>query len=455
MKQTLFLLMLLARPAWAEEPAADGGEEVPEGLYEPESPEDQALEARVAALEESLAQTKAVTESLNQRLEAASALQAHFSGYLDVGFFWAGGNGSGVRPDYRHLVPGTSDLLTSWVFIGDPLATTINSRGDVADLGASRAIRFDPVHSQGRPSFLINALNLGLSGGIGEEVTFAAMIDFIPRDALLTGAALGDFIDVKLAFAQWERTLGSVRLVLSVGKFDALHGLEYRAQEANTRLTVTPSLLCRYTCGRAVGLKAQLFLLDGALEAAIALTNGSNQHELFPWGSETDWNGFKTVSARLLARSGRFEATISGAVGAQDRQPDDNLMQWHLGAGARLVISSLLLQAEVVGGRAPGKPQDGVACAAASCLIYLGAYVMAGYKIAGIVTPYARVDWRTGSMRAGRQYAYQSNDLRTTLGVRVEPVTRLTFKAEYAFNAELFGPAFDDDVFTSSIVVAW
>ena len=108
------------------------------------------------------------------------------------------------------------------------------------------------------------------------------MIDFLPRDALLTGAAFGDFIDVKLAYAKWERKLGPVRFALSAGKFDALHGLEYRAQEANTRLTVTPSLLCRYTCGRAVGLKAQLFLLDGALEAALALTNGSNQHELFP-----------------------------------------------------------------------------------------------------------------------------------------------------------------------------
>jgi len=451
----LLSLMLLAASAWAAEPEADAGVEVPEGLYEPESPEDKGLEARVAALEESLAQTKAVTERLTQQLEAASALQVQFSGYLDVGFFWAGGDGSGVRPDYRRQVPGTEDLLTSWVLIGDPLSTAINSRGDVADLGASRAIRFDPIHSQGRPSFLINALNLGLSGGIGDEVIFAAMIDFIPRDALLTGAALGDFIDVKLAYAKWERKFGTVRFALSAGKFDALHGLEYRAQEANTRLTVTPSLLCRYTCGRAIGLKAQLFLLDGALEAALALTNGSNQHELFPWGSETDWNGFKTVSARLLARSGQFEATVSGAVGAQDRQPDDSLMQWHVGVGARLVVSSLLLQAEVAGGRAPGKAEGGVACAAASCLVYLGAYLMAGYKIAGLVTPFARADWRVGSMRAGRQYAYESNELRTTLGARVEPVKRLTLKAEYTFNAELFGQAFDNDVFTSSIVVAW
>ena len=77
------------------------------------------------------------------------------------------------------------------------------------------------------------------------------------------------------------------------------------------------------------------------------------------------------------------------------------------------------------------------------------------YPAIRYVPPYARVDWRTGSMRAGRQYAYQSNELRTTLGVRVEPVKRLSLKAEYTFNAELFGPAFDNDVFTSSIVVAW
>lgn len=453
---TVALLALLlgapdagAPPPVPEDPAEE--EEVVE-----EASDEPDLEARVAALEEALAQTKLTADRLSQQAAAASALQVQFSGYIDVGFFAVGGNGSGVRKDYRRLVAGTGDILSSWVLIGDPLSTAINSRGDPADLGDSRALRFDPIHSQGRPSFLINALNLGLTGSVGDEVTLQALIDFLPRDAILSGAAVGDFIDVKLAWVRWEHRVGSVKLSVQAGKFDSLHGLEYRAQESSTRLTVTPSLLCRYTCGRPVGLKAQAFFLDGALEAAVALTNGSMQQELWPWSNETDWNGFKTVSARLLGHLGAaVDLTVSGAVGAQDRQPDDRLMQWHVGGGARVVLGGFLGQAEFLGGRAPGKAAGEVPCGAASCINYIGAYGLFAYKIAHLVTPYARVDWRASSMRAGRDYAYESNEVRTTLGVRVQPVSRLTLKAEYTFNTELFGPPFDDDVFTSSVVVSW
>jgi hypothetical protein len=447
------LALLLAGSSFAQEDA--GVEDEQAGLYE-DSTDEPDLAERVAALEEALAEQKVVTERLAQEAEAKRAVQVVFSGYIDVGFFAVGGNGSGVRKDYARTVANTSDILSSWVLIGDPLSTTINSRGDVADLGDSRALRFDPIHSQGRPSFLVNAVNLGLAGTVGDELSFHAMLDFLPRDALITGAAFGDFIDVKLAWARWERELGPVRLAISAGKFESLHGLEYRAQEAPARLTVTPSLLCRYTCGRPVGLKAQAWFLDGALEATLALTNGSTQQELFPWSNESDWNGFKTVHGRVFGRLGTvMELSLSGAVGAQDRQPDDGLLQWHLGAGARLTLDALLFQVEVVGGRAPGKAAAGVPCAAASCINYLGAYGLFAYKIAHVVSPYARVDWRQSSMRNGRLYAYESNELRATLGLRVEPVKRLLLKAEYTFNAELFGVPFDDDVFTSSVVVSW
>lgn len=449
------LVVSLAGQALAQEDAGVA-EETDEGpLYE-ESSSEPELAARVAALEEALAEQKLATDRLTQQAEAQSAVQVVFSGYIDVGFFAVGGNGSGVRKDYGRQVPGTSDILSSWVLIGDPLSTTINSRGDVADLGDSRALRFDPIRSQGRPSFLVNAVNLGLAGTVGDDLSFHAMLDFLPRDALVTGAAFGDFLDVKLAWARWEHEWSAVRVAVSAGKFESLHGLEYRAQEAPARLTVTPSLLCRYTCGRPLGLKAQAWFLEGALEAALALTNGSAQQELFPWSNESDWNGFKTVHGRLFGRIGTlWELTVSGAVGAQDRQPDDGLLQWHLGAGARLTLDALLVQAEFVGGRAPGKPAGAVPCGAASCLNYLGAYGLFAYKIAHLVSPYARVDWRQSSMRSGRLYAYESNEVRATLGLRVEPVKRLTLKAEYTFNAELFGVPFDDNVFTSSAVVSW
>lgn len=282
-----------------------------------------------------------------------------------------------------------------------------------------------------------------------------ALVDLLPRDALLTGAALGDFLDVKLAWLRWEREWRGFRFAISAGKVDSVHGLEYRAQESAQRLTVTPSLLCRYTCGRPVGLKAQAFFLDGALEATVALTNGSAQQELFPWSNESDWNGFKTVSARVLAHLGPVELTASGSVGAQDRQPDDALMQWHVGGGARALLGAFSLQAEFVTGRAPGKDDGAVKCGAAACLAYRGAYGLLSYKVAHLVTPYLRVDWRQATMRSGRDWAYQADVVRATLGARVDVLKRFAIKAEYTFNGELFGPPFANDVFTSSVVASF
>jgi hypothetical protein len=422
---------------------------------EPWAPDDD-LEARVRALEEALAETRATAAQLEQEAREASEVKVQLSGYLDVGFFWAAGDGSGIRKDYAGQVPGTADLLRSWVFIGDPLSTTVNSRGDVADLGGSRAIHFDPLHASNKPTFLVNALNLGVTGHVGDAVAVHALVDFLPRDAVLTGAAFGDFVDVKLAWLRFQGEFERTRVVFQAGKVDSLLGLEYRAQEASTRLTVTPSLLCRYTCGRPVGLKGQAFFLDGALEVALALTNGSAQVELFPWSNEIDWNGFKTVSGRLLVNLPvGLELSLSGAIGAQDRQRDDSLMQWHVGGAARLTRGAFLVQAEVMGGRAPGKNQAMVPCAAAACLAYVGAYGLFSVKLAHVVSPYLRVDWRSSTMRAGRDYAYASNEVRGTLGVRVQAAQRLLFKAEYTLNRELFGFEFPDDVFTSSAVVTW
>lgn len=38
-------------------------------------------------------------------------------------------------------------------------------------------------------------------------------------------------------------------LSLWAGKFDSVVGREYRIQEADDCITVTPSLLCSYVCG--------------------------------------------------------------------------------------------------------------------------------------------------------------------------------------------------------------
>src|SRR5262249_28578245 len=103
-----------------------------------------ALEQRIRELEDQLAQTKDDQSYLEDKISNLVTLK--LSGYLDLGAFATNGNGAGTRedlagvyfPEYVGKVPG------SWVFMGDPLSTMINSRGDVADTGDSRAITFDP-----------------------------------------------------------------------------------------------------------------------------------------------------------------------------------------------------------------------------------------------------------------------------------------------------------------------
>ena len=77
------------------------------------------------------------------------------------------------RAAYQGIIPG------SWVFYGDPLSTTVNSRGEPADTGESRAITFDSVNAGGKSSFILNAVNLHLFTGIGRHASFEGLIDFV------------------------------------------------------------------------------------------------------------------------------------------------------------------------------------------------------------------------------------------------------------------------------------
>lgn len=427
-----------------------------------------SLEARLEALEQRLSETKSElelakedVETLKEQLETNAAAiegvsvreesiresRVSLTGYLDVGFFAVQGNGSGVRKDLDRTLAGGSDLLSTWVLRGDPLATAINSRGEPADLGDSRAITFDGLRTGGRPTFLVNAVNLQLHASVGDEVQLHAMVDLLPRERTVTQFALGDFLDVKLAWARWARKFGFGELTVWAGKVDPVLGVEYRFQEAPDRLTVTPSLLCRYTCGRALGLRGKLLLLDESLEVLVGVTNGSNQLELQPWGAESGFNLSPMLSGRvgvLLPFKKGVELSVNGAVGVQDRQSDPTVWQFHAGASARVDLSTIFFTAEGGFGRAAGKTglinEVPVACAAASCLLYRSAYLLAGWRAALWLVPYARIDWRSGTMQAGREWFYESLRVRVTAGLKVEPVRRLTIKAEYTVNRELVLP---------------
>src|SRR5262245_43901209 len=118
----------------------------------------------------------------------------------------------------------------------------------------------------------------------------------------------------------------------------------------------------------------------------------------------------KTAGGRLSYRfplAGGLELGASGAIGAQDNQPDSAVVQWHDGFDAQFEGGNVVAAAEFVLGRAPGSTEPGrAACDVAPCLSYRGAYGQLGYRVANWLTPYARVDWRDALHRNGASFVY-------------------------------------------------
>jgi hypothetical protein len=430
-----------------------------------------ALEARLAALEAEQQALRAALEALTSAPPAApeagvlDGIHLRLSGYLDFGFFRVGGDGAGTRADLGNtLFPEyAGQVAGAWVFYGDPLSTAINTRGEPASTGDSRAVTLDAIDNGGAPSFIVSSLGLGLLVTLGESLTLSALVDLVPRSRDVSssdGIFLGDHVDVKLAYAQYDWAFESVELSLAAGKVDSLLGREYRGQDADTRLGVTPSLICRYTCGRPLGLRARLVGVDVPFTAALGVANGSSGVELFPLSSELDDNAVKTVSGRLsytLPLADGLELGASGMVGAQDLQTDDGTVHWQVGADLHWAWGDLELAGELVKGRADGRTSPGgVACDEAQCLEYLGAYGWVAYRLFHWLTPYTRLDGRSALHRHGASFVYVSELLRATVGLRSELGEHVIVKAEYTFVRELGEvPDIDDDVLTSSLVVRY
>lgn len=437
--------------------------------------ENQRMRARVAELERAAKENEAAREKIKKLEEDASytdqqiqrllPLTGKITGYLDFGFFRATGDGSGVRPDigYVHFPEYRGQVPDSWVFYGDPLSTMVNGRGEPADTGESRAVTFDGIDSGGKSTFAVNALNMGIFAAVRDDLTMTASIDFVPRarDVSVAGdRALGDFIDVKLAYVDYIVPIEKFELVLSAGKIDSVLGFEYRSREAPDRLTVTPSLLCRYTCGAPLGLRARAKFWDGAVVANFAVTNGSHATEGFPIHGEIDKNDWKTVAARISSRApvgAGLEVGVSGAIGAQDNQNVESVLHRHLGVDLHLDWHDIDLTGEVMFGKLDGNAAPGDApCSLAPCLRYRGGYVQVGYRLSNTLIPFARVDVRDALHRSGQSFVYVSQVLRATAGFRVELGTNVILKAEYDLNRELGrAPQLPNDVFTSTMILKY
>lgn len=405
------------------------------------------LEDRQRALEKSERSNRATRKQVNELLPMRRMITV----FVDVGAFAVGGDGSGIRSDIGHLYfPQYTDRIAGqWVFMGDPLATAINSLGEPADTSSSRELDGDTINSSGRPSLFVNALGLSIGKDVGHGVTVTGLAELLPR-------ADANVLDIELANVKY-RPSNERDLLFEVGKIDSVLGIEYRSQDAWKRVGVTPSLLCRYLCARPLGVSARL--TTSQLQASAALTNGDNFQRLFEPSHELTSNRLPTGSAHLqwkLPVGEGLELGISGALGPQQGQASASVVQWHVGADLWLHgAHGFEVMAEVVQGRQEGRTTTPMTpCDAAPCLHYKGAYVLVDHRTTPRFQPYARVDWRDAVHTKGVEFVYESHTVRGTLGARFAMTPNILGKVEYTWNHELGGiPQFADDVITSSIVV--
>lgn len=446
--RALLIASFCSMPAAAEESSSSTSD----ALAEP---------SKTPSVEERLEQLEAEAEELRAQLKAAARrkpetshltvgeVSLRFMGYLDVGFFKAAGDGVAYSLDAgKRLHPEFKDV--PWVFVGDPWANPVNSQGDSADLGLDRTniARWDPVRSGGRPTFMLNMVNVGMVASLGQDFLFETSLNFEPRNGLL--GSTGDFLDVDLAYVEWV-PFESVDVHFFFGKFEPTFGLEYRQRKASDRYGITPSLIARYTVGPQVGVKARGSFFEKSLNWNVAVTNGSSSTERFAhFTNEVDANAGKTISGRLgyqLPIDAFLEFGLSGAYGPQDLQPDDQQVHWQAGADAKLVVGDLTLRGEYLRSVAAG---GGIA--QAPSLDAEGFYLDGAYQIFAWAGAYARVDYRKALLLANPNM-YVSNVGRVTGGLRFDVNFHFALKVEYLRIVTIGGaPDLDDDVFTSSAV---
>ncbi len=391
-------------------------------------------------------------QTMGERIQTLLPLRRFISAYIDVGWFAVGGDGSGVRRDIGHREIRDYEMVPAqWVLLGDPLSTAINALGEPADLGVSRALKTDTVNSEGHPGFIVNSLALDVSRTVGKGFSISALAELLPRPG-------PDILEVELAHIDYRPT-NQHDLVLSVGKVDSVLGVEYRSQDAPRRMSVTPSLTCRYTCGRPYGIQARL--IDGRLSASAALTNGDNFAERFEPDRQISFSKIPTAAGHvqwMLPVGQGLEVGLSGAVGPQDDQSSDHVHQWHYGVDLRLLdYHDVEVVAEFVQGKQQGSAFGAAPtthCTAAECLAYKAAYALVDWRANRWLTPYVRIDWRSARHQDGIEFLYVTRTLRATVGLHAEITPRILVKAEYTANRELGTFQFPNDVFTSSLVVS-
>lgn len=385
------------------------------------------------------------------------------SGYVDLGWADAQGDGTSFRPGDTRL---PADYFV------DAFAPMVNSRGDVAstDSGGRFTNGFLPrqVGIGGRPSFLINNLTTDLRyASAGNALTVFARVHLLPR--FLPEHGNQTTVWVEQAFARLL-PFEAHELALFAGKFDSVFGIEYLDNQSNLRTGVTPSLLARYTTGQSIGAKVfyrrQIAPLWSALSLNVAATNSGNMIEALQ-PPDASLTGRPVFSARLGYELNlpRVQLKLGGSAlrGPRNDQRDADRQQRMEALDARLYLAGFTLAGELVrvaedaGGRAEKFTGLGPG-AFASGFRARGFWVQASYRVLlelgplSAITPYLRVGQRWARFEGLQPIEVR----RLTAGARLDFGPQVALKGEWLKNDELLGaPTVANDVVTTSLVLSY
>jgi hypothetical protein len=385
------------------------------------------------------------------------------NGYVDFGFFYPLGNNGGVgwiRDIGNRTLPDLSGY--AWTFLGDILGTPINTRGEAADLGDAPAVtRFDSVDSNGAPGFIVNEINFRVTYQLAERALLRTSVNFVPRGPKMD-FSLGDFFDADLAEFEYLVTEDG-KTSFFAGKTLPVFGIEYKERKSDQRFGITPTLMHRYTAESQLGLKFRTKLLRDVLIAAGSVTNNSSSTEQFHFQSEIDRNSGKFLNGRLaisipigkMIRSlegHRLELGGSYEWGTQDWARNNADKMWFAGADLQYLSANFALKGQWMKGNAPGHVED----RAWKLDLHSSGYLELDWQLHSYVGVLARAEQRDALVTLGMERAYRTKQRRYTGGLRIVFNPHIVLKVEYFKNVEYGGiPSIDNDMFTSSLVLAY
>ena len=449
----LVLPLFAAPPALAQEEGRSSAPSLPDSAGEdsPAAPDRiQILEDRINELGERLRESDLAAQKRESPLS--------WNGYVDFGFFVPFGNGGvGWVRDVGAVSP------YSWTFLGDILATAVNTRGEVADLGeATDAPRFDSINSNGAASFILNEINLRPRYQLSDRAIMRASVNFIPRTG--SNFALGDFVEADVGELEYLLTADG-KTSLFVGKSMPVFGIEYKDRKSDQRFGITPSLIARYTTGSQLGIKIRSKLLNDWLILAGSVTNGSSTTEQFHFYSEIDQNNGKTLNGRaainipvgqLLRNNHRLEIGFSGEWGAQDRALDNGGKMWFAGVDLQYLGTDFALKGQIMKGKSPGSRPDSADQGVFGLDLRPSGYLELNWQVLAQFGVILRGELRDAIVTLEPTRIYITKEARLTAGVRFVINPHTFVKAEYLHNIEYGGvPSFENDIATSSLVLSF